>query len=188
MAEVATRADTGVVNATQAMKQMGDDLMEEIKRIKSRQTGGNGNMNRNIAVGGNTSVLSKWTDINLKPGAGTTITYAANDTTGYTDITITATGSGSGITRSVNTIAVDTTGDATAGIDYVYICASPLIFTLPPAAGNSNLYTIKNKTTGPIPITGTGADTIDNDSSIILQLQYTSVDLISDGVSNWNIT
>jgi hypothetical protein len=187
VAEVATRADTGVVRAEQSMKQMGDDLMEEIKRLKSRQNNGNGNMNRNIAVGGNTSVLSKWTDINLKPGAGTLITYAANDTTGYTDITITATGSGSGITRQINNVSTPTVMDATPSIDQVYLVSGNTTMTLPTAVGNTNLYTVKNVGVGTVIINTTGGETIDNDSNVTMPVRYTSVDLISNG-TNWQIT
>ena len=117
--ETADKAATAVADLQKAVIDLEKNLLSRISTL-----GGGGNMNRNIAVGGNTSVLSKWTDINLKPGAGTTITYAANDTTGYTDITITATGSGSGITRQVNSINTSQTADGTAGIDQVYIASA----------------------------------------------------------------
>ncbi len=50
--------------------------------------------NRNIAVNSNTSVLSRYTDVNLKAGSNVTLTAVPNNTTKYTDITITASGSG----------------------------------------------------------------------------------------------
>ena len=95
---------------------------------------------------------------------------------------------GSGSTRSINNIAVDTAAGDTSGTDYVYICSAPLTVTLPATVGNTNLYTIKNNSNGNVTIVGTGGDTIDNDASIILSVKYTSVDLLSDGVSNWAIT
>lgn len=159
-----------------------------MQRLANIQGHGGGNANRNIAIGGNTSVLSTFTDINLKAGAGTTITYSKNQTTKYTDVTITATGSGSGITRSINSIAVNTAADATASTDFVYICTAALTLTLPTCVGNTNLYTIKNTSNAIITIATTGGNTIDGQTSIQLSTQYTAVDLSSDGVSNWNIT
>lgn len=157
------------------------------KRINQIQQHGGGNANRSILVGADKDTLKYFTDINLKAGAGTTIAYAANQTTKYTDITITATGSGSGITRSVNSVAINTTAAATAGIDYVYLCTAGLTLTLPTAVGNSNLYTIKNTGSGTVIIGTTGGQTIDGDTTVTMPVQYTSVDLISNG-SNWLVT
>ncbi len=53
-------------------------------------------------------------------------------------------GGSAGITRSVSSIAIATTGGATASTDYVYLCTVTLTFTLPTAVGNTNRYTIKN--------------------------------------------
>jgi hypothetical protein len=58
---------------------------------------------------------------------------------------------------------------------------------LPTAAGNTNLYTIKNIGTSSVIIIPDGAETIDTQANIIMPVQFTSVDLISDS-SNWNIT
>lgn len=163
-----------------------DKVKSELQsRINNIPRGGNAN--RNIAIGGNTSVLSKYTDINLKPGAGTTLTYTNNNTTKYVDITITATGSGSGITREINTTTVSSTVGAVASIDYVTLVNAGAKITMPPAAGNTNLYTIKNIGTSSVLIVADGAETFDGDANIIMPVRYTSVDLSSDG-SNWNIT
>lgn len=164
-----------------------DKLATELRsRIASTQHGG-GNMNRSIVVGGNQSTLGYYTDLNLKAGANTTITYTPNHATKFTDITFANTG-GSGSTRSVNSISTNTAAGSSAGTDYVYICTGTITVTLPATVGNSNLYTIKNAGTGVVSIATTGGNTIDAQPSIQLGTQYTSVDLISDGVSNWNIT
>lgn len=164
-----------------------EELRKELNnRINNMPHGGN--MNRSILVGGDKDTLSKFTDINLKAGAGTTISYSANQTTQYTDITITATGAGAGITRSVNSISSDTAAGATASVDYVYIVTGTTTLTLPTAVGNTNLYTVKNTGSGVVSIATTGGQTIDGAASPLqLVTQYTSVDLISNG-SNWDIT
>lgn len=160
-----------------------------ISEILSRVHGG-GNMNRNIAIGGNVSVLSRYTDINLKPGANVTITYVANNATKYTDVTIASTGgSGSviGTTRSINNISTSQTAGNTSLTDYVYIVSAGVALTLPTAAGNTNLYTVKNTSTSSVLVATTGGETIDTSANAILATQYTSIDLISDG-TNWEIT
>ncbi len=158
-----------------------------ITRINNRGTHG-GNMNRNIAIGGNTSVLSRYTDINLKAGSNVTITYAYNDITKYTDITLAASGGGGGsvggIIRSINNISTSQTAGAVAGTDYVYICSAGVQLTLPAAAANTNLYTIKNTSTSSVLVTGT----IDGDvAGVIMPVQYTSIDVISNN-TDWDIT
>lgn len=149
---------------------------------------GGGNANRNIAIGGNTSVLSKYGDINLKAGANVTITYQNNNTTRYTDITIAATGGGggsvTGIIRSISNISTSQTAGATAGTDYVYICTAGVQVTLPTAVGNLNRYTVKNISNSSVLVSGT----IDNDATgVIMPVKYTSVDIISNNV-DWDIT
>lgn len=161
-------------------------LRDEIVRRFSMISHG-GNANRNIAVGGNSSVLSRYTDINLKAGANITLTYSNNNTTKYLDLTIAATGGSGGTVRSINAISTSQTAGATAGTDYVYIASTGLALTLPTAAGNQNLYTVKNTSTSSILVATTGGETIDTSSNAILPTQYTAIDLISDG-TNWNIT
>lgn len=172
-------------------------LKQEIASTRSdlitRINNHGGNMNRNIAIGGNTSVLSRYTDINLKAGANITLTYAYNDVTKYTDITLAATGGGgggsvTGIIRSVNNIAVSTAAGATAGTDYVYLASGTLNVTLPTSIGNNNLYTVKNVGAGTITVLPTGAETIEGSPNITMPVQFTSVDLISNNSGNWNIT
>lgn len=151
---------------------------------------GGGSMNRNISIGGNSSTLARYTDINLKAGSNVTIAYVNNDATKNTDITISATGGGAsvgGIIRSINTISTSQTAGATAGTDYVYICSAGVQLTLPTAVANTNLYTVKNTSSSSVLVATTSAQTIDTQSNIIMPVQYTSIDLISDG-SNWDIT
>lgn len=148
---------------------------------------GGGNMNRNISVNGNSSVLSRYTDINIKPGSGVTLTYQNNDTTKNLDLTISANGSGSGITREINTTTVSSVIGSVAGIDYVTLVNAGAKITMPPAAGNTNLYTIKNIGTSSVLIVADGAETFDGDANIIMPVRYTSVDLSSDE-TNWHIT
>jgi aminopeptidase N len=186
VARVEKKKDEEVKDLNASLKELRSDL---ITRINNK--GGGGNMNRNIAIGGNTSVLSMYTDINLKAGNNVTITYVRNNTTKYTDVTISATGgSGSvgGTIRSVNNISTSQSAGNTQGTDYVYICSAGVNVTLPSANANTNLYTIKNISTSSILVSRDGTDTIESDTSLILATQFTAVDLISDGTTNWNIT
>jgi len=170
------------VDLKEVMEGIMPSVMGQVSRIRT----GGGNMNRNISIGGNSSVLSRYTDINLKAGSNVTLTYANNDTTKNVDITIAATG-GSGTTRSINSISTSQTAGSTSGTDYVYVCSAGVALTLPDATSNTNLYTVKNTSTSSVLIATTSAQTIDAQSNLILATQYTSVDLISDG-TNWDIT
>jgi hypothetical protein len=99
---------------------------------------------------------------------------------------INASGSGGGITRSVNNISTTTTAGATASTDYVYLVSGTTTLTMPTAVGNTNRYTIKNVGTNTITINTTSSQTIDGSTSINIAVRYTTLDLISDG-TNWNI-
>lgn len=166
-----------------------EDLLKEAEPLivsaVPRHSGGN--MNRNIAIGGNLKALNRYTDINFKAGSNVTITYANNDSTKNTDITFAASGSGGGITRQVNAVNTSLTADSTASTDQVYVCSDGIAVTLPTAVGNSNLYTIKNTAASSVLVATTGGESIDGDTELILATQFTSVDLISDG-TNWKIT
>jgi len=180
--------DTAVTEVRKLIGDVTDEVARVERRINTIAAQGSGNMNRNIAINGNTSVLSKWTDINLRPGANMTITYSSNDTTGYTDILFTSSGGGGGTSRSVNTISTSQTADGTPSTDFVYIANAGIKLTLPTAAGNNNLYTVKNTGTSSVMVVPSGTDTIDNDANVIMPIRYTAIDLISDGSGNWNIT
>ena len=99
---------------------------------------------------------------------------------------INAAGSGGGITRSVNNISTTTTAGATASTDYVYLVSGTTTLTMPTAVGNTNRYTIKNVGINTITINTTSSQTIDGSTTINIAVQYTTLDLISDG-TNWNI-
>jgi hypothetical protein len=161
-----------------------------IRKLRSEfQSRGGGSMNRNIAVGGNTSVLSKYTDINIKAGANVTLTYSNNNTTKYLDLTIASSGGGSvgGTVRSIQTLAVSSTIGTLAGTDQVYLANGGIRITLPTAVGDTNLYTIKNVGTSSVLIDTVSAQTIDAQATVIMPVRYTSVDIVSDN-SNWNVT
>lgn len=148
---------------------------------------GSGNMNRQILVGGNPSTLGKYTDINIKAGTNMTITYSNNETTKRTDITFASSGGSSsvgGTVRSINTVSTSQAMGSVAGTDYVYLATAGVKLDLPPASGNTNLYTVKNVSNSSVLVTGT----IDDDvNGIIMPIKYTSVDLISND-TNFNIT
>jgi predicted transcriptional regulator len=188
---LAAEAKETAADAQKQSVETAQRLEELRKRVNSRigsLDNHGGNMNRNIAIGGNVNALSQFTDINLKAGNNVTITYAANHATGYTDVTITSSGTGGGgITREINNVAVPTAAGSTPGIDYVYLASGTLTITLPTAIGNTNLYTIKNVGSGIVTIDTTAGQTIDGDATVIMPVQFTSVDLISNG-TNWAIT
>ena len=169
---------------TEELKDYTDKTRAELMNLLAQK--GGGNMNRNIAVGGNTSVLSKFTDLNIRPGTNVTLTYTNNNTTKYTDLTIAATG-GAGTSRSISTVAVSSVIADTAATDIVVIASAGIQLTLPTAVGNTNLYTLKNIAASSIFVGTTGGQTIDSDTNLILATQYTAVDLISDN-ANWHIT
>lgn len=189
ISNVDKKTDTTELN--KKIEKEAKDLLEALNRLRRELTQrindrGGGNMNRNIAIGGNTSVLSMYTDINLKAGNNVNITYARNNTTKYTDITISATGGSSvgGTVRQIQTISTTTTIPTLAGTDQVYLCDQGIQVVLPTAVADTNLYTIKNVSNSSILVVGT----IDNDvSGIIMPVKYTSVDIISNNV-DWNIT
>lgn len=115
-------------------------------------------------------------------GDGTVLTADSTQTLGVKWASV----SGSGITRSVNSISSPATAGATAKTDYVYLVSGTTTLTLPTAVGNTNLYSVKNIGTNTVTIATTSAQTIDGSSTVTLPVKYTSLDLISDG-SNWNI-
>lgn len=158
--------------------------IELLNRINER---GSGNMNRQVLFN-TTNYLKKYTDYNLIPGNNVTFVITEDNNNKRVNVRINSSGGGGGSTRSINNVSTNTIVGSDSGTDYVYICSGTITMTMPTTVGNTNLYTIKNAGTGVITIVASGADTLDNDVNIIMPLRYTSVDLISDGVSNWNIT
>lgn len=95
-------------------------------------------------------------------------------------------GSGSGITRSINSVSTNTNAGSTALIDYVYLVTLSPTITLPSPSSNTNLYTIKNVGSGTVSV-ATTSGTIDGTSSpITINVSFVSITLVSDG-TNWFI-
>lgn len=162
-----------------------ESLTEEIAIVK-RMSNRGGSINRQNFVGG-TNPLTKYTDINWKAGTNITLTTANDEANKRVNITITGSGGGSGITRSILSISSDTTAAAVAAVDYVYLVSGTTTLTLPDATANTNLYTIKNVGTGTVTVNTTSSQTIDGSLTAILPIQYTAIEVESDG-TNWNIT
>ena len=164
-----------------ALKKLRADLLSVINSV------GGGAMNRQILFNG-VDYLKQYTDINYIPGNNVSFTVVNNQAKNRVDVTINATGgSGSGIIRSINSVAVDTLAGSAPTTDYVYLVSGTTTITLPTAVGNSNLYTIKNVGTGIVTVAFTGGETGDGETTLIMPVQYTSIDLVSD-TANYNIT
>ena len=180
-----TDSEKLINNLKEDIKKLRADTMSAISAIPSRVVGG-GNMNRNILVGNNPSTLGRYTDLNILAGSNIVLSYSNNDNLKTTNLTIAASGDG-GVVRSISTVNVSSVVGAVASTDYVVVAGSGIQLTMPTAVGNTNLYTIKNKSTSSVMVVGNGAETIDGDANIILAIKYVSVDLISDD-ANWHIT
>jgi len=174
-------------------KEIDDKFIEFEKALKKLRiealSRGGGAMNRKITFGG-VDYLTRFTDINYKPGTNVGFTIADNQTTKMVDVTITATGGSSsvaGTVRSIKTVSVSSTIGTTAGTDQVILANDGIMITMPDAILDTNLYTIKNVGVSSVLIATILGQTIDAQANIIMPIQYTSIDLISDS-ANWNIT
>jgi hypothetical protein len=88
---------------------------------------------------------------------------------------------------SVNVVSTNTAAGSAASTDYVYLVSGTTTITLPTAVGNTNRYTVKRSGTGVVSIATTSSQTIDGSASpITINVQYVSIDLISNG-TNWEI-
>jgi hypothetical protein len=124
--------------------------------------------------------LTQRTNLNFT-GAGVSVA----DTGGKTVVTI-AGGSGSGITRTINSVSTATNAGDTASVDYVYLVSGTTTITLPTAVGNTNMYTIKNVGVNTVTVDTTSSETIDGSLTITMPVTNQSLDFISNN-SNWNI-
>ena len=97
-------------------------------------------------------------------------------------------GGSTGITRSINSISVNTTAGAASSTDYVYFVTGTTTLTLPTAVGNTNEYTVKNTGVGAVTVATTSAQTIDGSSTAVLGATPAnqSRSLISNG-TNWQV-
>lgn len=86
----------------------------------------------------------------------------------------------------ISSVSVNTAAGSAAYTDYVYLASGTINVTMPTAVGNTARYTIKNVGAGTVTIDTTGVETIDGSLTAPLPVQYTSLDLVSDG-TNWNI-
>lgn len=179
---IVTASKEAITEIESKIQKLRTDAMSAISSM------GGGNMNRNMLVSGNPSTLGRYTDVNFKPGANVTISYQNNDNLKTTDITIASSGGGGGGTsRNISTVSVSSVVAATPSTDIVVIAGAGIQLTLPTAVGNTNLYTIKNKSVSSVLLTPNGAEKIDDQANLILATQYVSIDLISDN-ANWQIT
>jgi hypothetical protein len=89
--------------------------------------------------------------------------------------------------REILSVSTATTAGSVYGIDYIYFVSGTTTITLPTAVGSVSKYTIKRVGTGVVSVATTSSQTIDGSSSPInINVQYVSLDLMSDG-ANWNI-
>jgi len=115
---------------------------------------------------------------------GTVLSASYAQTASYA---LTSAGGSGGISRIISSsITNSITASAAASTDYVYLVSGSVTVTLPTAIGNTNLYTIKRTSTNTVIVAASGSQTIDGSSTISLNVQYQSIDLISDN-ANWNI-
>lgn len=179
---------TGIEKDELSKEELAKTLAKLKNEINNRLSNiGGGAMNRQVLFNG-VDRLTRYTDYNIKPGANVTFTVAEDNTNKRVNLTIAATGgSGSGITRSIQSISASQVADSAATTDYVYLVSGTTTLTLPDASTNTNLYTVKNVGTGIVTIDTTSSQTIDGNLTIVMPVQYTSVDLISN-TTNWSIT
>lgn len=120
-------------------------------------------------------------------GTQTGITIVYDDANNKFNFTV-AGGAGSGITRTIASVAVNTTAGAAALTDYVFFLSAGAALTMPTAVGNTSRYTIKNvDPTLNSNVTSTAAQTFDGTASPAALVPGQSFDLFSDN-ANWKIT
>jgi len=120
---------------------------------------------------------------------GGTVSGATNFTNGLTANTISATtyyNLPPSSVKSINSVSINTNAGNNSNTDYIYFASNTITITLPTAISNTNSYVIKNVGTGTITINTTSSQTIDGSLTALINVQYLSLTLISDG-ANWNI-
>ena len=169
--------NAGTATALQTARTIGT-LTGDVTTAGSSFNGTANNTNATVLATVNSNVGS-FTNANITVNAKGLVTAVSNGTGG---------GGGSGITRSINLTAVDTSFAATASVDYVYVFtgSTTRTGTLPTAVANTNEYIIKNSGSVIMNITTTGGQTIDGSATITLTPNQAIV-MYSTG-SNWIIT
>lgn len=136
--------------------------------------------NSNLLVPSQNAVKT-YADTKVPKIRSLTINGTTYDLTADRSWTITA------ASKSINIISTNTTADNASNTDYVYLVSGTTTITLPTAVANTNLYTIKRAGTNTVSIATTSSQTIDGSASpITINVQYTSLTLVSDG-TNWNV-
>ena len=153
--------------------------------VEAATAGTNATITNNYAAGfsGNVNVIGSLysTGFRLVDGTQGLNKVLVSDANGNASWATSSAGYG----RSINNIAINTTGAAAANTDYYYFCTATLTFTLPTAVGNTNTYYIK-VTSGTLTIDTTSSQTIDGSLTIVTSVANTAFTLISDG-TNWQI-
>ena len=142
------------------------------------------NTDGQISIAGNSTTNTA--TLNLNTTATLTELNYVHGVTSSIQTQLNAISSGNGIQRIISSVSTATTAGSTLLRDYVYFVSGTTTITLPTAVGNSNLYTIKNVGTNTVTISTTSSQTIDGSNTASLPVQYTSLDLLSNGV-NWNV-
>ena len=144
------------------------------------------------AVGAGTSPLTTKGDIwvfstvDARLPVGTNGFVLSADSTQATGLKWIASTGGSGITRSVNVISINTSAGSTALVDYEYIVSGLTTLTLPTAIGNTNRYTVTRSGVSTVTVATTASQTIIGSASVTLTIQYQCLEFVSDG-ANWII-
>lgn len=117
--------------------------------------------------------------------AGTNVTVDSSDPANPI-VSSTGGGSGSGITRLISAVSVNTNAGSSATVDYVYLVSGTTTITLPTAVGNTNRYSITNVGVNTVTVATTSAQTINGSSSVTLPIANMSLDFVSDN-ANWHV-
>lgn len=178
---------TGILKNTTTTGVLSIAVAADFPTLNQNTTGSAGSLSADIPESRVTNLVSDLAAKQASLSLTTTGTSGAATLVGATlNIPQYAGGSSSGIVRSISTISTPTTAGATAATDYVYFVSGTTTLTLPTAVGNTNLYTIKNTGSAVVTVATTSAQTIDGSATASLPVQYTSIDVISDG-ANWNV-
>ena len=148
--------------------------------------------------GGTTSPLTTKGDIyafstvNDRLPIGVNGQVLSSDSTQPTGLKWITNAGGSGITRSINVVAGNTTAASAVSIDYVYFCSTVMTLTLPTAIGNTNRYTVIHKDTSTLTIATIGGQTIAfyppaPATTATVTVQGTVIEIYSDGTNWWTI-